>query len=431
MRKSTMYILGSLLFIILSIMYIFYYNQQIVIDSGSSDILDNTITLRFSCSWGGFDSKSEILNNVIRDFEKEHPNIDIINESMFGEDFLFTLKTDFASGNGPDIFGLWPGSDREKLIQKGFVADLTPIIGEDPEWFDHFSQNAINNLGESREIYSIPFEIIYEGLFINIELFKKYSIKIPTNYHELQYAIKTFRKNDVIPIAYNSTPEGSFIYQNIVSQMGGKYSTEHPIDGNGNIRAAYIEAMYVMRTLYELDAFPENAFIIDDVTRNDMFMDGRAAMIVQGSWFAGDEMGKVEENIEIVRFPIIKERKDTQTLIYGIGNGNFHLNSATLRDDQKRDAAIIFFKFLTSKYSSDQFYELPGFMSSLKGETTYSDLLKIKGKALINNSNELVGPVDHYIDRTMWEEILVKNFPLMLDGEIEPEDIFREMGLYN
>lgn len=69
------------------------------------------VRLRFISSWGGVDSKAETLQEIFVRFTNENPNIEIINESLFGEDFLPKIKTDFASGNNPDVFGIWPGSD--------------------------------------------------------------------------------------------------------------------------------------------------------------------------------------------------------------------------------------------------------------------------------------------------------------------------------
>lgn len=57
--------------------------------------------LRFISSWGGVDSKAETLKYVLTEFQKKNTDIEVVNESLFGEDFLPKIKTDFASGNNP------------------------------------------------------------------------------------------------------------------------------------------------------------------------------------------------------------------------------------------------------------------------------------------------------------------------------------------
>ena len=54
---------------------------------------------------------------------------------------------------------------------------------------------------------------------------------------------------------------------------------------NGKLDDAYIKGMDYMRELYRLHAFPDNLFMIDDKGRNNLFLEKKAAMIVQGSWF--------------------------------------------------------------------------------------------------------------------------------------------------
>lgn len=36
------------------------------------------------------------------------------------------------------------------------------------------------------------------------------------------------RKHNIIPIAYNTTSEGSYLYQNIIMKLAGKDIIEHP-----------------------------------------------------------------------------------------------------------------------------------------------------------------------------------------------------------
>jgi raffinose/stachyose/melibiose transport system substrate-binding protein len=381
------------------------------------------IEIRFSSSWAGIDSKAPFLEKVISEFEATYPNIKIINESMYGEDFLFTLKADFASGNGPDVFGLWPGSDLELLIENGLIADLSPILIEDQIWSDNFDPKVFEFLDQGYQTYSIPFEVIYEGLYINEDLFEAYGVTVPKDFDELLEVIEVFRNADIIPIAYNLTPEGSFIYQNMIVQLAGKYDTENPIKRDGSIKSGYIDAMYKMKELYDSGAFPDDAFTLNDAARNNLFIEKKAAMIAQGSWFNSE---KLDETIGIIPFPI-KSRNKT-AIIYGIGNGNFHLTKAAYDDPIRKDAALLFLKYLTSEKSREIFNSSPSFISTSSAVPT--GYLNRIGLDLTHQADELVGPPDHYINRNFWESILIKEFPNMLEGKITPEAIFKKLEDY-
>lgn len=400
------------------------WNSYDRIDYETAKIIeDNQIIIRFSSSWAGVDNKAVLIENVIADFEKEYPHVKIINESMYGEDFLFTLKANFASGNGPDVFGLWPGSDLEMLKEKNLLADLSIFLEEDREWSDNFDPKVFEFIDQGDAVYSIPFEVIYEGLYLNLDLFELYDVKVPENYAELLTAIKAFNKVDIIPIAYSLTPEGSFIYQNMIVQLAGKYDSENPIKADGSVKDSYIEAMYYMRHLYQNEAFPENAFTLDDASRNQLFLDKKAAMITQGSWFNNPNF---KEDVGVIPFPIGDGTRTS--LIYGVGNGNFHVSKHALEEPKKAEATLLFVKYLTSNKVKKMFEVSPSFIST---STDLPDTHIVRlGLELIENADELVSPPDQCINRNFWESVLIKEFPNMLEGKIEPEAIFEVIGDY-
>lgn len=185
-------------------------------------------------------------------------------------------------GNNPDVFGLWPGSDINALTKAGKVEDLTDILDGDPTWKDSFSRDMWAYTTYDGKIYGLPVEVIFECLFVNTDLFDKFNVKIPQNFEELINAIELFKKQDIIPVAYNTLAEGTFLYQNIAAMIGGKEDIENPFD-SGKVKACYIKAMKYIKELYDRGAFPEDCFTISNNERNTLFKDKKAAMIVQGS----------------------------------------------------------------------------------------------------------------------------------------------------
>lgn len=221
------------------------------------------LKLRFISSWGGVDSKAGTLQDILDKFMTGNPEIEVINESLFGEDFLPKIKTDFASGNDPDVFGLWPGSDIRALINAGKVADLTDVLSQDNEWENSFGKEAWSYTTFNDRIYGLPVEIIFECLFINRDLFERYNVKVPGNFDDLKQAVIEFKSHDVIPIAYNSLAEGTFIYQNILASLGSKQEVENPFSG-GSVSRCYIDAMVYMKELYQMGAFPSDMLSLNN-----------------------------------------------------------------------------------------------------------------------------------------------------------------------
>lgn len=379
------------------------------------------VTIRFLNSWGGFDSNAAALKIIFNDFMDANHDIEIINDARFGDDFLPKLKTDFASGNAPDVFGIWPGSDMEALVRAGKAADLTDLLDADPAWKQSFNPDAWSYTTFDGRIYGLPVEIIYEALFVNQSLFDAYNVPIPETYEQLKQAVTIFRDNNMVPIAYNANPEGSYIYQNIIARLGGRQGVE-------GISECYVQAMRIMKELYDLGAFPRNAYSLSDRERNDMFLNGDAAMIVQGSWFTSDLYdAKLQDVVKIIPFPAFDEAETGYPLVYGLGCGTFFMSSSAEKDEVKREASLRLLRALTSPEASLTLTRNSGFISNIdlsdyRDET--NDLYDV-GIRLIESAEELVPPPDSVVDRVVWEQIIVPGFPdIFQKGEVGIQQVW-------
>jgi len=413
-------------FMLLSTSCYFYPRSDIYIETNPEK---EKTTLKFISSWGGADPQAETLNDILTEFMENNKDVEIINESVSGDDFLTKIKADFASGYDPDVFGLWPGSDIDALIKAGKVADLTELLENDPEWKNNFKDDGWSYTTYEGSVYGVPFERIFEGLFINKDMFEQNNIKIPNDFEELKEAVIKFRARNKIPIALNFRSEGTYLYQNILAVLGGKYVLKDPII-EGTVKDCYIDAMKYMKELHDLGAFPsyEEALNMDNKTRDNMFLNKEAAMIAQGSWF----IGKIRENqdsYDIIPFPKISDGvPKSPTMIYGLGCGTFYISKNAWENEEKREAAIKLLKALTSRKSAQLFSFKTGMICNLNTDIkgmNYNELT-LRGLELINNAKELVGPPDSYVDRTAWEEIIVTKIPYVLEGKNKPVEVWNE-----
>ncbi len=386
----------------------------------------NTIVLM--TTWGGVDSKAGTLKEIIADFENENSNIKVINQSIFGDEYLPTLKTRFASGNEPDIFGLWPGSDVKYLVRANKIADLTDKLKQDRIWMDSFNQTSFSYTTFNNKIYGIPFELVFEGLFINKDLFDKFKVKIPKTYDELKTAISVFKENGIIPIAYNSSAEGSYIYQNIIASLGGNKGVEESIV-NGKINKHYIEAMKYIKELYDLKAFPVDYMTLKSNERNQLFFSKQAAMIVQGSWFI-PYFDKYDDTVEMIPFPAMNG--ESPKIPTGLGGGTFFISKSAWDKPAGEDTTIKLLKYLTSKETATFLYEKTALLSNLKiqQETPYSSLaqqsIDLYERTLEENKTSIP---DHVIDRSAWNDIVIQQFPYFLEDKKTAQEIWDQAVL--
>jgi len=371
--------------------------------------------IRFLSSWGGNDPYADTLSFVLQKFQEENAGITIINESLFGDDFLIKLQTDFASGNPPDVFGLFPGSVRDILIQRYQIADLTDVLKKDVKWYQSFYPNMWRYVTFNGRIYGVPLETIVECLFVNKDIFERYSLKVPQTFDELINVSKILKSKGIIPIAFNAQPEGTYIYQNIIVSIGTKHDVENPLK-SGKFSSPYVKALDYLKILYKAGAFPDNYYSLTSKQRNDLFLTKKAAMIVQGSWF----IPKCDpKTVDIYFFPQISNT-GKKHLIYGLGGGTFYISSQAWQDETKRSWAIKLLKFLTSEKIARIFVERTGLISNIKiiNPPNVNNPLRSKVEGFIKEADVLVAPPDHFVDRMVWEEVITKNIPYYLQGTI-------------
>ncbi len=411
------------------------HKERTAVTGGLPKERPGEVELVFLNSWGGLDGRADALQKLLDDFMEKNPGIKVKNESVYGDDFLPSIKTRFALGEEPDVFGLWPGSDIRSLIAAGKVADLTGLLEEDPTYKASFDPKMWHHVTAEGRIYGLPVEIIFEALFINSPMFDLYDIPPPETYDQLVTAVKVFRANNIIPIAYNSEPEGSYLYQNLVMMLGGKDGVEQPFS-NRRVKDCYIEAMYRMRELYELGAFPKDYFTLTSEERDRLFLNKKAAMIVQGSWFISNF--PKDKAVDLVAFPKAEPAEGTGNIVYGMGCGIFYASKTAMENPEKTEAVIKLLKFLASKPSAAYLADTTGMISNIditayrvgysEDRVTYNPLTQ-KGLALVFYSKGLVGPPDSFIERSVWESVIIKRFPYMLERKISPEELWQLTGL--
>ncbi|BCS81901.1 ABC transporter substrate-binding protein [Anaerocellum diazotrophicum] len=387
--------------------------------------LEVNTKIRFLSPWGGSDPYADTLSFVLQKFQEENTGITIVNESLFGDDFLIKLQTDFASGNPPDVFGLFPGSVRDLLIQRHQIADLTDVIKRDVKWYQSFYPNMWKYVTFNKRIYGVPLETIVECLFVNKDIFEKYNLQVPKTLNELINVSKILKSKGIIPIAFNAQPEGTYIYQNIIVSIGTKHDVENPIK-NGKFSDPYIKALDYLKELYKVGAFPTNYYSLTSKQRNDLFLTKKAAMIVQGSWF----IPKCDpKTVDIYFFPQVNGT-DKKHLIYGLGGGTFYVSTQAWQDNTKRVWAIEILKYLTSEKVARIFVERTGLISNvkIKDQPNVKNPLRSKVEGLIKEANVFVAPPDHFVDRTVWEEVITKNIPYYLQGTISSK-LFWEIAI--
>lgn len=402
----------------------------------------NTV-LRFESPWGEKSLKGSILNQMLQDFMKQNPQVEVINESMTGGNFLEKVMVDFASGNEPDLFAMWPGYNSNLFIDMEKVADLTPLLEQRPAWRDSFDKSVWYHVtSPDSRVYGIPLEMTYQCLFVNTDLFEAYHIPLPVTWEALKNAVVQFRAQGIVPIEYSAQNKNAYLFENIAAALGGSTGVTEPVTG-GEMNPYYRQAIGYMQELYSLGAFPEDFFDMSNKNR-DLFLNKKAAMCVQTSDFIGElnqlettfqgkntQTGTQKSSVDMLTFPKIPEgNADETAIIYGVGSGTFSISQSAWNSQSKQAAAGELLCCLTSDEAAQNFAEATGMLVSKRGaglrQSYYGALLK-KGLYLIDATREPIVPIENTVERNAWEDVLVSRLPSVVSGAGDAEEMWNEM----
>jgi multiple sugar transport system substrate-binding protein len=236
-----------------------------------------------------FDSKVNLVNDLIAEFNKANPDIEVKQETFPYDNYIAKVKSSLGAGQGPDVVNLfygwlpdWVGSNLLQPLPASFPArDLETRVGS------LMKASKLNN-----QYYAVPTAVRVLAVFYNKDLFKAAGITaVPKTWAEMEAAAKKIQKTDgnkVTVAGWALQPEGQdhHLFREVLSrQWGGKpYTTDFKTiayDSGPGLEAFKWYTGLIERgaAARGLDLFPGsgNAY-------RDSFIAGRAGMIVDGSF---------------------------------------------------------------------------------------------------------------------------------------------------
>jgi raffinose/stachyose/melibiose transport system substrate-binding protein len=128
----------------------------------------------------GEQSAKDTFLEIIKDFEKENPNIEV-NVQFPGSNYENIMKMKMASNELPDLF------DTHGWAIKRYGKYLADLSGE--EWAANLSDSIKPVItDENGKVYAFPLNEAKEGVLYNIEVLEKYQIEPPRTFDELMAA---------------------------------------------------------------------------------------------------------------------------------------------------------------------------------------------------------------------------------------------------
>lgn len=394
-------------------------------DSSANNTVDpgsSIIELRISTMFGGNDPATEVYLQAIREFAQLHEDVRIIDESMnSGEDFIAKIRDNFASNNEADVTFYFTGTDGKQIINTGAVVPFDDLLMEDLTWSSKMYKNPLDMMRfTDGKIYSIPITGFYEGVLCNKDLFEKYQLELPYNWNSFIKAINVFKENGITPIAA-SLDESYYLIDNLILSVGGPAG--HDSAFKNGVDPSWITGLEYIKVLYDMGAFPENAFVITDAEAQQIFGAKNAAMMVNGSWAVGAIPEK--DNIWVLPFPVVPNGKaGTKDIIAGFTSG-YYLSKKSHEDPSKKQMALELIKFLTTPAMVERFVGVNGGVPAADIDIKGVAPVFLQGHAMVTNASTLSLPIDSKIAVDAFSHIR-KNVPDIVSGVKTARDVVNE-----
>ncbi|MFV0504471.1 MAG: ABC transporter substrate-binding protein [Lachnospirales bacterium] len=387
------------------------------------------VTLNTVSMFGGTDPTGEYYQAIISDYEAESGvKVDDVS-STSDETWKASVVADFQVGNEPDVLFYFTGVDAASLIETGKLVDVETIRAEYPEYGADIKESAMGFMEEpDGKTYALPIRGFWEGLFVNKDLFEAQGLELPTDWATFETAVKAFAETDIVPVAVSFADVPHYWIEHLILAAGGIDEHRKTLDPEKPAPDSWVEGLDILKELNDMGAFSPDAIATNNDATSQLFRDKKAAMLVDGSWFAGGVTD--QENTTVVPFPsYFTDQKEPSDIIGGFSNG-FYITTAAWEDPEKREAAVNFVMKMTSKESIAEFAKVGGAPAADIEVPEGLTPLQTAGAAFSGAANDIDMPVDSRLNKEAWNYI-VSNVSNIVDGSTDARTVLDEAAKFN
>ena len=157
----------------------------------------NQVSLRFSDWHLTEDVWNKSLNEGMKIFQQQQPNIKVVLEPVSYKEKETKYTVESTAGRAPDVFHVHAFS-LPMFFGKGFAKELTPFIAkESPQFLDAWYPLPLKLMKHNGKVHALPGDYMTMVLFYNTQMFKDAGLdpnKPPKTWEEfLAYAKKLTR----------------------------------------------------------------------------------------------------------------------------------------------------------------------------------------------------------------------------------------------
>ncbi len=400
--------------------------------------------------WDDYSGKTRdpIVKAAIEQFKKIHPNVEIQRTVRPLKDLTSMIIPALSAKKGPDMMDVNAGEQlMGPLVRGGHLVNLDPYA-EKYQWTKKLLNPSLWNRRRYSEdgtvfgtghIYGVSFDGELVGVYYNRDMFKNNGLSIPGSIDEFNATCEKLKNAGIAPIALAGLKDYRFFHlyalvqasvlshdmgineaQNYLDDIVLRWRANRSFMQPGNIEAAKIIQDWVKKGYFVKGFLGLSGS--DDLA---LFMAGKSAMFVQGSWYSTDV---VESKINAGFFPFPPYKKG-EPFSPQLGGATTPLGISKYSKYKDYDAEfmnILLTSDTTVKMQKENSVlpaRIPVSLEGIDRNSLYHDILDDW------NKSNLSGHMTYYLDwttPTMWDTLAEGGRSLM-GGKITPKEFVQKM----
>lgn len=385
------------------------------------------VTLSVTTTYAGNDGNAANYQQAIADWQAQTGNK--INDASATSDETFKARvlSDFETGSEPDVLFFFNGVDSNAFVEAGKVVSIDTIRAEYPDYASNMKDGMLGASPVDGVNYSVPVNGYWEGMFVNKSVCEAAGVEIPdadTTWDEFLETCQKIKDAGYSPIAASlaTIPHYWFEFSiyNYLDSATHNILPETVSDEHGK---AWISGLEDIKDLYERGFFPDNTLTGTDDETVQMFIDGKAAFLIDGSWKVGgiESMTDNIDNFTVTYVPGKNNRKTTD-IIGGLSSG-YYITKKAWDDPEKRDAAVDFVTYMTSNEMVSKFagVSATALKDGVSVDESQLSSLAIAGLELVKGATGMTGAVQDQIP-TEARVPVFDGMPNLVVGKVDISD---------
>ena len=292
-------------------------------------------------------------------FEAQRPGVTV---NLYGDPRVTDrVRIRIVTGDLPDA--VFP---RELLIpalaQAGRIRDLTPYLDGpnwegDARWGDTFLPGALNSWRINGGIYGVPLGYACWTVFYNQAMFREHGWTEPRTWDEFFALCDKIKAAGIAPVSltgiYQNYPD-AFLRSAYFNLAGGDgWSALNDMAPGARTDPRYVRAAGVLQRItqnYTLKGWEGATHTAAQLG----FLEGRAAMVVSGSWMIQEMKGKIPAGFEmgVMNFPVFSEGVADASSVQSSADCFFVFATG---DPERERLTVDFLRFMTSRSRAEAF----------------------------------------------------------------------------